>query len=167
MSSNFTSIKPHLIDSRGRVLTIPKPAKIKVQKLSKSAVMPKKAHETDAAFDLVAISRIYNIEKQYYEYGTGLAIELEPGYAGLLLCRSSISEKTLTQTNAIGLLDENYRGEIKFRFKVNTDFVPEIYNIGDRIGQILIIPYPQIELEEVLTLSDSERGTEGFGSSGK
>ena len=69
--------------------------------------------------------------------------------------------------NSVGVIDSSYRGEIKFRFLLTDINRQSTYNIGDKIGQMIIIPYPQIEFDEVDELSDSERGTGGYGSTGK
>jgi dUTP pyrophosphatase len=70
--------------------------------------------------------------------------------------------------NSVGVIDSNYRGEIKLRFKKTVDNLYEnIYNVGDRVGQLIIMPYPRIELEVATELSDTTRGQSGFGSSGK
>lgn len=88
---------------------------------------------------------------------------------GLIFPRSSIAKTDLALTNSVGVIDSGYRGEIKFKFALNTDDSKldfATYKVGDRIGQLVIMPYPQIELVEAEELSDSERGTGGFGSSG-
>jgi dUTP pyrophosphatase len=151
---------------------------IKFKRLDGLAKKPTKAHKTDGAFDLYAVTAtpIMEIINQrtrnettivkYWEYDTKLSIELPSGYVGLVLPRSSISETSLVLSNHVGLIDENYRGSIKFRFR-DLSNGQNRYQIGDRIGQILIVPYPQIEWKETEELSESERGTDGFGSSGK
>lgn len=162
-----------------------RPIKVKFKKLNDNAVIPSYAKLGDAGLDLTAVSKSYSKEYGYTEYGTGLAIQIPKGYVGLLFPRSSISKTFLTLANSVGVLDSGYRGEITFRFFQNTEMVIEhleeeevllprplgnshntTYKIGDRIGQLLIIPYPQIELEEVDELDQSERGTKGYGSSG-
>jgi dUTP pyrophosphatase len=144
--------------------------KVKIKKLSPNAVVPKYAKAGDAGMDLTVTE--IQFTSDYVAYKTGLAFEIPEGFVGLLFPRSSISKKQLLLTNSVGVLDSGYRGEIEFRFKLNGNGVlPEgelqIYNIGDRVGQIIIIPYPQIEFEEVAELSSTERGEGGFGSSGK
>jgi dUTP pyrophosphatase len=138
--------------------------KVKIKKLDSKAVFPAYAKVGDAAMDLTAISlsKVNKDEFGYLEYGTGLAIEIPEGHVGLLFPRSSISNSGLILTNSVGVIDSGYRGEIKFRFKhiLDTSF----YKVGDRIGQIMILPYPQIEFEEVQELSSTERGEGGFGS---
>lgn len=97
-------------------LNFTKDMKIKIKKLSSDAVMPTKAHPTDAGFDLVATSR--NIDDYgNLVYGTGLAFEIPEGYVGFLFPRSSISKKNLILTNSVGVLDCHYPGEVTFKFK--------------------------------------------------
>lgn len=145
--------------------------KVKIKKLNESAVIPKYSKAGDAGMDLVATSR--EIDKYgNIVYGTGLAFEIPKGYVGLLFPRSSISKYDMNLTNSTGVLDSGYRGEVFFKFKRPSRFINlfedcSIYNIGDRIGQIIILPYPQIEFEEVEELSETDRGIGGFGSTGK
>ena len=140
--------------------------KVKFKKLHPDAVTPSYAHSTDAAMDITAVSKEYNSEYDFTEYKSGLAFELPPGHVGLLFPRSSISKKSFTLCNSVGVLDENFRGDISFRFR-ETNHRCETYNVGDRIGQIMIIPRPQIELEEVEELSTTERGCGAYGSTNK
>lgn len=142
---------------------------VKIKKLHPDAVIPQYAKDGDAGLDLVATSK--KVHREFSDgisdkvvYGTGLAFEIPKGYVGLLFPRSSVSKKHLTLSNSVGVLDSGYRGEVSFVFK--KDGWNE-YDIGDRIGQILILPYPEIEFEEVDELSDTERGSGGFGSTGK
>ena len=139
--------------------------KVKIKKLKDNAVLPYYAKPGDAGMDLTAISRTENYLHQqgdYIEYGTGLAIEIPHGYVGLLFPRSSISKMALTLANSVGVIDSGYRGEIKLRFK--DAFKGRNYNIGDKVGQLIILPYPHIELQEVSELSDTVRADGGFGS---
>jgi dUTP pyrophosphatase len=138
--------------------------KVRFKKLSEKAATPSYAKPGDAGLDLVAISKTDC--DSYIEYGTGIAIELPEGYVGLVFPRSSISSKSLALSNSVGVVDSGYRGEIKFRFKATPTFHQHHYEVGDKIGQLVIMPYPQIELEEVLVLNETVRGTGGFGSSG-
>lgn len=139
---------------------------VKIKKLNESAVIPKYAKSGDAGLDLTATWKQEN--SLYVEYGTGLAIEIPEGYVGLLFPRSSISKYHLSLANAVGVVDENFRGEICLRFKKTIDNSYEnIYNVGDKVAQLIIMPYPQIELVEVDDLSTTERGSGGFGSSGR
>ena len=152
-------------------------------KLASDAVIPSKAHPTDAGFDMVATSKVET--EDYIEYGTNIAIKLPEGHCALLFPRSSVSKKDLFLCNSVGLIDENYTGEIKFRFKRSPkyqyytlkklfSFITDIvinpitykeYEVGDKIGQIVILPIPTVEFTEVNKLPETDRGDGGFGSS--
>ena len=140
---------------------------VRVKKLHENAVIPAYGKPGDAGLDLTATS----IAKDSFGnvvYGTGLAIEIPIGYVGLIFPRSSNSKTDLYLTNHVGVVDSGYRGEIMFKFRANPSLINAvIYQVGDRVGQLIIIPYPQIELTESAELSDSERGDGGFGSTGK
>lgn len=145
---------------------------VKVKKLSPNAVMPKQADSGSAGMDLVATSMKAVLDKDtsitYLSYGTSLAFEIPEGYVGLLFPRSSISNQTnLTLANSVGVIDSSYRGEVSFRFRSVPGGVNRNYKIGDRIGQLVIIPYPKVIMVESEELSETERGTGGYGSSGK
>ena len=146
--------------------------KVKIKKLYKDSVLPTKAHATDAGYDLYAHNLIRDNQANLV-YTTGVAMEIPQGYVGLIFPRSSISRKDLILTNCVGVIDSGYRGEISFKFKrVNFveqhgDLLENDYRKGERIGQIIIMPYPEIEFVEVDELSDSDRGDGGYGSSGK
>lgn len=142
---------------------------VKIKKLDVNSEIPSYSKLGDAGLDLTATS--IHAQHEFIEYGTGLAIEIPNGYVGLLYPRSSISKYDLIQCNSVGVIDSNYRGEIKIRFKRTTGlksaiFDEKLYNIGDRVGQLIIMPYPNIELVEVEEISDTSRGIHGFGSSG-
>jgi len=144
--------------------------KVKIKKLHENAVVPSYAKPGDAGMDLTAISRTSD-DNNNVVYGTGLAVEIPEGYVGLIFPRSSNAKTDLYLTNHVGVIDSGYRGEIMFKFRKSdcTKNYQEarLYEIGDRVGQLIIIPYPAIEFEEVEDLSSSDRGTGGFGSSGK
>jgi dUTP pyrophosphatase len=152
------------------------PLKVRFHKLHSDATLPSYAHPGDAGLDLVAVWMDADYEKPYVEYGTELAVEIPPGYVGLLFPRSSISKTPLSLANSVGIIDSGYRGEIRFRFRTDTTIVTSMvenrmefnaYGVGDRVGQLLILPYPQIEVEEAETLSEAVRAEGGFGSSGR
>jgi dUTP pyrophosphatase len=138
--------------------------KVKIKRLNESAVVPKYQVEGDAGMDLVATSRSVD-DKGNIVYGTGLAFEIPKGYVGLIFPRSSLSKYGLMLTNHVGVIDSGYRGEVTAKFKVISGN-PEIYKVGDRIAQMIIMPYPKVEFTETDVLSDSERGTGGYGSTG-
>ena len=138
--------------------------KVKVKKLVENAVIPHYAKEGDAGLDLTATS--VEIKGDKVTYGCGLAIEIPKGYVGLLFPRSSNSKKDLLLTNSVGVIDSGYRGEITAVFK-KIEYLAKVYKVGERFAQLVILPYPQIELEEAEELSVTERGTGGYGSTGK
>lgn len=135
---------------------------VKFKRLYTTAEVPSYAKPGDAGLDLTCTTVC--VTKQYYEYGTGLATEIPEGFVGLLFPRSSVSKTQQTLANCVGVIDAGYRGEIKLRYYVNGG-TP--YRIGDKIGQLIIMPYPYIEPVLVDDLSDTERGEGGFGSSGE
>ena len=140
--------------------------KVKIKKLDENAVVPKYAKLGDAAMDLVAVSiQSINGGKQF-RYGTGLAFEIPDGYVGLIYPRSSVVKTNLRLGNHVGVIDSKYRGEVSFIFD-NIGYTTEkIYSVGDRIGQIMIVPYPEVEFEEVQELTETDRSTGGWGSTG-
>lgn len=141
--------------------------KVKIKKLHPDAVIPAYAKTGDAGMDLTAVSMKID-EYGNICYGTGLAFEIPEGYVGLVFPRSSNCKKGVILTNCVGVIDSGYRGEVSFKFKEIAlgNFSKVAYKVGDRIGQIIIMPYPKIEFEEVEELSETERGTKGYGSSG-
>ena len=138
---------------------------VKFKKLVETAKYPIKAHPTDAGADLTAVSREWNNEYGCWIYGTGIATEIPEGYVGLVFPRSSIRKYGLMQRNCIGVIDSHYRGEIMVTYKFFND-VPKIYKVGDKIAQFIILPYPEVSYKEVETLSETDRGENGHGSSG-
>ena len=142
---------------------------VKIKKLVENAVIPKYSKPGDAGLDLTAVSKTID-ENSNIVYGTGLAVEIPEGFVGLLFPRSSNSKMDLILTNSVGVIDSGYRGEIELRYKLvgngSTPSIVGTYNIGDRVGQLVIIPYPSIEFEEVTELSTTERNTGGYGSTG-
>ncbi len=143
---------------------------VKVKKLSDKAVLPVQADLGSAGMDLTATSEKLFIEGaiSYVEYGTSLSFEIPEGYVGLLFPRSSISSNTtLMLANSVGVIDSSYRGEVKLRFKSVVPMAAKKYKVGERVGQLVILPYPKVKLMEVEELNDSDRGQGGFGSSGK
>jgi dUTP pyrophosphatase len=163
--------------------------KIKIKKLHPDAVIPMHAKPGDAGMDLTAVSKVYD-EYGNVSYGTGLAFEIPEGYVGLLFPRSSISKTELTLANSVGVIDSGFRAEVLFKFRPTLSYRTEVssiseefdfiaysydsdeqdenseYKVGDRVGQIMIIPIPTIEFVEVTELSESDRGSGGFGSTG-
>jgi dUTP pyrophosphatase len=137
--------------------------KVKFKKVSDRAEMPFYAKKGDAGMDLVATTLMRT--GKYFEYGTDLAMEIPQGYVGLLFPRSSISKTDHSLRNSVGVIDSGYRGEIKLRMSI-PNLGEREYNIGDKVGQLIIIKLPWVEIEEVEELSDTDRGEGGFGSTG-
>ena len=129
------------------------------------AIVPSYAREGDAGLDVTASHFIDNNDFQVV-YGTGLAFEIPAGHVCLIFPRSSIRNYGLALSNSVGVLDSGYRGELTFTFNKTEGPRSRTYIPGDRIGQLLIVPYPHIELEEAEELSESERGVNGHGSTG-
>jgi dUTP pyrophosphatase len=141
--------------------------KIQFKKLVPEAQKPKFGKPGDAGADLVATSKEWRGDRQIV-YGTGLALEIPEGMVGLVFPRSSIRDKNLSMANSVGVIDSGYRGEVMVTFNVTAndlDFVTK-YAIGDRIAQLLIIPVPLVQFVEVDELSETQRGTDGHGSTG-
>ena len=141
------------------------PIKVKFKKLSPDAKEPVRATDGAAGWDLSAVSRKYvNPESilNMVQYRTGIAVEIPSGYVGLLFPRSSCYKKELSLMNSVGVIDSDYRGEISFIYKG-----VELYGQGDRIGQLVILPCPAVEFVKAEELSETIRGTGGFGSTGK
>lgn len=139
---------------------------VKIKKLVKDAVIPTYSKPGDAGMDLTAISMGID-GKGNIVYHTGLAFEIPEGYVGLVYPRSSNSNKRLVLTNSVGVIDSGYRGEVTMKYKQYTDQGDLPYVVGDRVGQIIIMPYPNITFEETDELSETERGIGGYGSTGK
>jgi dUTP pyrophosphatase len=151
--------------------------KVRVKRIHEDAVIPKYANVGDAGMDLTAISKELD-DMGNVVYRTGLAYEIPDGFVGLIFPRSSVSKLPMSLANSVGVIDSGYRGEIMFKFKPTAYYNDEVsidtftsmdnitYNVGDRIGQMIIIPYPQIEIEETDSFTESSRGENGFGSTG-
>ena len=154
--------------------------KVKIKKLSPDAVIPTRGTAQSAGLDLTCTRIDYDIYENIV-YHTDLAFEIPEGYVGYIFPRSSIAKKQLFLTNSVGVIDSDYRGEVTLKMKripIDDDedsgvFYANIndplghYHVGERICQLIIMPYPTIELEEANKLSDTERGNGGYGSTGK
>lgn len=146
---------------------------IKIKKLSQEAVIPTYAKPGDAGMDLTAIGASWDGPEVTYH--TGLAVEIPEGYVGLLFPRSSVYKTGQSLTNCVGVIDSGYRGEIMLKFRRSLHVLSpdqrmyqkyKEYNIGDRVGQLLIMPFPYIEFKEVAELNETSRGEGGYGSTG-
>jgi dUTP pyrophosphatase len=139
---------------------------VKVKKLDPNAVIPSYSKVGDAGMDLT-ITDIKENTTFSISYGFGIAMEIPKGYVGLVFPRSSVRNQDLILSNCVGVIDSGYRGELQATFKKTQGLDSVSYNVGERGAQIIILPYPQVFMTEVPELSDSERGSGGFGSTGK
>ena len=141
--------------------------KILFKKLVPEAAQPKFGKPGDAGADLVATSVDASSREGQIVYGTGLAVEIPEGMVGLVFPRSSVRDKDLVLSNGVGVIDSGYRGEIMATFNLKNPWSPDdVYKVGDRIAQLVIVPVPLITYVETKELSESNRGTGGHGSTG-
>lgn len=120
------------------------------------------ASDGAAAVDLVATS-VNNDIGPFCEVGCGLAFEIPKGHVGLLLPRSSISKTGAWLANSVGVIDSDYRGEVRARFYGGQGS----FDVSERFAQLMIVPIPLVKYQEVEVLEDTVRGVGGFGSTGK
>jgi len=135
---------------------------VKIKKLDEKVIIPQYKRKGDAGMDLIATWKDES-NPMYIMYGTGISMEIPTGYAGLVFPRSSLSNYDLIQADSVAVIDSGYRGEIWMRYKRTRHAPVRSYNVGDAIGQMIIIPYPEIEFIEA-ELGESERGDQGDGS---
>lgn len=167
--------------------------KVKIKKVHPLAVIPKYATDYSAGMDLTVVDWEFDGYGNKV-YHTGLAFEIPEGYVGLIFPRSSNAKKNLILSNSIGVIDSDYRGEVTLKYKTSIRVITSMdtyvkmlkgesiskdnveitnvwgdndYEVGDRCGQIIIMPYPKIEFEEVEELSKTDRAEGGYGSTGK
>ncbi len=140
---------------------------IPVTRLRDDATLPTRAYPGDAGLDLVACERHELAPGERAMVGTGIAVAIPDGHAGLVTPRSGLAAKHgITIVNTPGLVDSGYRGELRVILH-NTDTTePFVVEPGMRIAQLVVIAVPEATLREVDALPDSERGEGGFGSSG-
>lgn len=137
---------------------------VKFKKLSPDAIAPIQATDGAAGFDLTAIGMDW-LDSKTIKYHTGIAVEIPPGHVGYVFPRSSCYKRGMALTNCVGVIDSDYRGEITFVFRKNRR--DDNYHYGERIAQLIVMPIPAVEFIEVEELSDTVRGTGGYGSTGK
>jgi dUTP pyrophosphatase len=137
-------------------------------RLSEDAREPSRAHEGDAGYDLYAVEAATVAPGERASVGTGIALAIPEGWAGLVLPRSGLAARHgITLPNAPGLIDAGYRGEVRVLL-LNADS-RETFHVapGDRIAQLVLMRHESPELIEVESLEETVRGTGGFGSSGR
>ena len=138
---------------------------VKFKKLDKDAVAPIRANPMDAGWDLTARMHDWDTNYKIMTYFTGIAVAIPEGYVGLLFPRSSIYKRGIALANSVGVIDAGFRGEILLKFRATTEDNTTFYSIGDRIGQLVIMPIGDIFFDETQELPESDRGDRGFGSS--
>lgn len=142
---------------------------VRVQKLCENAVMPKYGSASAAGADLYActgeaVTTFNPGESKFIR--TGIAVEIPEGYVGLIYARSGIAcKRGLAPSNKVGVIDSDYRGEIMVSLHNHSTETQQIED-GERIAQMVIAPYLAVQFEETESLTDTERGTGGFGSTG-
>lgn len=143
--------------------------KIRVKKLSDSAIMPTRGSASAAGYDLYADLDVpETIEPgETKMIHTGLSMELPEGYFGAIFARSGLAMKEgLRPGNCVGVVDSDYRGEFMIGLHNDSD-VLRVIEPGERIAQMVVMPYLPVEFEETESLTDTQRGAGGFGSTGK
>lgn len=140
---------------------------VKIKRTHQDAILPKYATDGAACFDLHAIEGGQVQPFFPFNFRTGLSVEIPPGHVMLIYSRSGHGFKNgLRLSNCVGVIDSDYRGEIAVKIH-NDSPHPFDFSPGDRIAQAMILPIPRVALVEVYELSDTERGTGGFGSTGQ
>ena len=141
---------------------------LRVAKLKDNAVIPTRAHPGDAGLDLYSTEIAHLGPGERWSVGTGIALEIPAGHAGLVLPRSGLArEHGIALVNSPGLIDAGYRGEVRVLL-LNTDPAETVrIEAGARIAQLVVTPVAIAAPVEVTELSDSARGDGGFGSSGR
>lgn len=143
--------------------------KIEIKKLQDSAVLPERGSASAAGYDLFACMEEDVVIKPHETkmIGTGLAAAIPEGYLGGIFARSGLSSKEgLRPANCTGVVDADYRGEIKVALH-NDSEVERVVTVGEKIAQLVVLPFLSVEFDEVETLSETQRGAGGFGSTGK
>ena len=142
---------------------------VKIKKISDGATTPTRGSDRAAGYDLYARmgNESYIIPpRETAKIGTGIAVEIPDGYWGGIFARSGLATKQgLRPANCVGVVDSDYRGEVIVAL-FNDSEEPRVIHNGERIAQLLFLPYLSVELKEVDELSDTKRGAGGFGSSG-
>lgn len=143
--------------------------RINIKRLNDKAVIPTRAHETDAGVDLyAAIDKPIEITPHStVKIGTGIAVELPEGTFGAIVARSGLAtKKGLRPANCIGICDQQYRGEYIVALHNDSELTQSV-EPGERIAQLIVIPYLKVDFDEVQELNETERGDSGFGDSGR
>ena len=143
--------------------------KINIKRLTETAILPERGSAYAAGYDLFAdLQETVSIQPHETKMiGTGLAMEIPEGYFGGIFARSGLSSKEgLRPANCVGVVDADYRGEVKVALHNDGEVVREI-KAGQKIAQLVVVPFLGVEFDEVEELSETVRGVGGFGSTGK
>lgn len=144
--------------------------KIQVKKLRPGAKLPTRGSENAAGYDLYACLDAETADippHGTFRVGTGLSVAIPDGYFGAIFARSGLAAKQgLRPANCVGVADADYRGEYLVVLRNDSDAVRTIRD-GDRIAQLVVLPFLPAEFEETETLEDTSRGDGGFGSTGR
>ena len=139
---------------------------MKVKLVNEYAQLPTRGSEDAAGLDLYCPFHIKVPADSQKKIPLGIAVEIPKGHMGLLVPRSSMSKTPLRCANSVGIIDEDYRGEISIVYE-NVSCKNYTIARGDRIAQLIIVPIAVVDVEEAQTLSETERGDGGYGSKGK
>lgn len=143
------------------------PVQVNFRRLDPEALPPRSAREGDAGYDLGTRIDFVLQPGERTALPTGVALEIPSGHAGLVLPRSGHARRFgLSLVNGPGLIDSGYRGEVEVLL-INHGSEPVVFHKGDRIAQLVIVAVPTVEFREVDALEESERGEDGFGSTGR
>jgi|TARA_Y100000310_G_scaffold336228_1_gene420207 dUTP pyrophosphatase len=141
--------------------------KVKIKKLSSEAQMPCKGTLGAAAYDLYSTEKVYIPPGETVAVGTGLSMEIPKGWRGDIYSRSGMASQGVVVANSPGKIDSDYRGEIMVLLHNNRRSYVAVIEVGDKIAQFEISQVQLIQFEEIEELSITERGSDGFGSTGK
>lgn len=136
------------------------------KEMESAGKLPTRSTEYSAGLDLYPTrmtQEVDNSGKVVLVYHTDIAVEIPEGYVGLIAMKSSVSKRSITLANAVGVLDSDYRGEIMLKYKITTDAVPTVYSLEEPIGQLLVVPALIQTPVLVDELSETTRGAKGFG----
>jgi dUTP pyrophosphatase len=140
---------------------------MRYMKLTTTATTPTRATPGSAGIDLYADHDVLVSCGSSVMLGTGIAVEVPGGYVGLLMVRSSVGKAGVSLANSVGVIDSDYRGEIKLCLAYTAGNGGHYILRGDKVAQLVVIPAPIFDLVEVDALSSTGRGDGGFGSTGK
>jgi dUTP pyrophosphatase len=159
-----TAPGPRMTTPKARLARV----ELAVRRLRDDALTPSRAHSGDAGLDLHAVEAAVIHPGERASVGTGVAVEIPDGHAGLVLPRSGLAARHgIALVNAPGLIDSGYRGEIRVLLLNTQRTKPFEVKPGDRIAQLLVVPFADVTAIQVSELAVSARGDGGFGSSGR